>query len=217
VWRSTCLPGWYSVATDSSGPVSCAPCATLPGFGCDAGAVSSAGELCIAGRFSIGGAVPCSACTAAPGFSCDAGSNSSSGIVCPAGRYSEGGDQPCKVCRAGYVCAAGSSSAAPIVGRCAVGRFAAAGDVACSPCVSEPFACSYPASTHDGSQRAALVDLYLSTSLNGGWKNDDGWRDHASGGDPCTRGWFGVHCDSNGVVRWVVAVCWISVVSLIEL
>jgi hypothetical protein len=202
VWRSRCLPGWYySVAVDGvSRTASCKPCAALPGFGCDAGAVSSAGELCVAGRFSIGGATPCSACTAARGFSCSAGSNSSSGTVCPAGRYSDGGDQPCGVCMAGYACAAGSTSAAPTVGKCGVGQFAAAGDAACSPCVNESFACTSLGSTNDGSQRAPLVDLYLSTNGRSRWALQDGWEDHASGGDPCRRSWFGLQCDSNGIV-----------------
>ncbi len=47
----------------------------------------------------------------------------------------------------------------------------------------------------DPAERAALVDLYTSTTV-GSWTDASGWSTHASGSDPCAVGalWFGLRC-----------------------
>jgi hypothetical protein len=54
--------------------------------------------------------------------------------------------------------------------------------------------------TIDPVQRAALVDLYIATD-GSMWNVDTGWRDYASGSDPCgiPVGWSGVKCSRRDV------------------
>lgn len=47
-------------------------------------------------------------------------------------------------------------------------------------------------------QRAALVDLFVSSGTPWSEPNDYGWRDYSSGSDPCDELWDGVEC-SGGV------------------
>jgi CUB/sushi domain-containing protein len=89
-WASVCPEGQYSVNTTA-----CGDCAAPAGFGCVAGANSSTGTPCPAGRYGYGGAAPCVVCTAAAGYSCDVGSNSTAGLACSAGRWSVGGASSC--------------------------------------------------------------------------------------------------------------------------
>ena len=53
-------------------------------------------------------------------------------------------------------------------------------------------------------ERAALVDLYLSTNTPG-WANSSGWADYRdANNDPCEQLWFGIAC-SPGASRVVYA------------
>ncbi len=45
-------------------------------------------------------------------------------------------------------------------------------------------------------QRAALVDLYIATN-GSAWGANTGWRDYASGSDPCDNRWIGMDCDGS--------------------
>jgi hypothetical protein len=45
-------------------------------------------------------------------------------------------------------------------------------------------------------QRDALVDLYIATNGNS-WGQNAGWRDYASGSDPCDNTWNQVSCDGS--------------------
>jgi hypothetical protein len=45
-------------------------------------------------------------------------------------------------------------------------------------------------------QRAALVDLYVATN-GAGWTVNTGWRDYATGSDPCENSWAGVSCSGS--------------------
>jgi hypothetical protein len=52
------------------------------------------------------------------------------------------------------------------------------------------------AASTDPDQRAALVDLFITT--NGSeWRDNEGWKDHATGGDPCDNAWSGVTCNGQ--------------------
>ncbi len=48
-------------------------------------------------------------------------------------------------------------------------------------------------------QRAALVDLYLSTSGPTRWRGRLGWQDYANGSDPCDNAWAQVSCVNGSV------------------
>jgi hypothetical protein len=54
-------------------------------------------------------------------------------------------------------------------------------------------------------QRAALVDLYMSTN-GSGWIDKTGWQDHVAGSDPCGDSWYGVECRGEGSVPGVMDV-----------
>ncbi len=49
-------------------------------------------------------------------------------------------------------------------------------------------------------QRAALVELYLSTN-GSSWTDRAGWQNHGSGSDPCDDSWSGVLCSVVGPSR----------------
>jgi hypothetical protein len=42
-------------------------------------------------------------------------------------------------------------------------------------------------------QRAALVELYIATNGNT-WSDNNGWRNHTTGSDPCDNTWSGLTC-----------------------
>jgi hypothetical protein len=82
------------------------------GYSCLAGATTSIGDLCAAGRFSTPGASVCSNCSA--GYVCSPGSTEANPAVgiCPAGQFSLAGAIMCSNCSAGYFCGvAGATSA----------------------------------------------------------------------------------------------------------
>jgi hypothetical protein len=55
-------------------------------------------------------------------------------------------------------------------------------------------------------QRAALVDLYIATK-GGTWTYKTGWKDYASGSDPCDNSWNGVVCDGSDVTYVTLIAC----------
>ncbi len=45
-------------------------------------------------------------------------------------------------------------------------------------------------------QRAAMVELYLSTN-GSDWSDRGGWKDYATGSDPCDKSWYGLACSGS--------------------
>jgi hypothetical protein len=52
------------------------------------------------------------------------------------------------------------------------------------------------AASTDPDQRAALVELYITTN-GSGWSDKKGWEGHATGSDPCDNAWSGVTCNGQ--------------------
>jgi hypothetical protein len=114
-------------------------------------------------------------------------------------------------------CAMGVRRDATVSGPAARGRFARASSLSAAPASSQ----HSPHAAHSGvlalgmrlafdwgvrvgvvaptaaAQRAALVDLYVST--NGStWSTKTGWQNYSTGSDPCDNAWPGVSCSGSG-------------------